>query len=99
MSEYFKKGQIVPRRLGFLKTLDRKAQHGLTFGGLVRVDGNTVTMLDEGPAIIVKNAGRRMNNGTYKRSVVLAQRITFDRNSSPKKTFIGTLFQSKVGAS
>ena len=70
MTEYFQSGQIVPRRLGFALTKDRKAQHCITFGGHVKVEGRTITLLDEGPAIRVGSIGRRMNNNTFKKSFV-----------------------------
>lgn len=66
MAETFKKGQIVPRRLGRVLCNDRKAQHCVTFGCDVHVDGHVFTALSDGPAIYVKPMSRRMNNGTLK---------------------------------
>lgn len=43
MSKVFKKGGIVPRRLGIVVASNKKAQHWLVFGTDVIFDGVTLT--------------------------------------------------------
>ena len=68
MIEVFRKGQIVPRRLRAGMAVDKKAQHVITFGCDVQVDGRTFRALSDGPVFCVgRQPQRRMNNGTYKK--------------------------------
>lgn len=69
MKEYFKKGQIIPKRLRMVFT-HRKAQVNVRFGCDVEVDGRVIR-----PTSAVTNGiinvecwkRRRRNNGTYQK--------------------------------
>lgn len=41
--QYFKKGSIVPRRLGVILAQHKKAQHWIVFGVDVQFDGTNIT--------------------------------------------------------
>ena len=64
--ELFKKGQLIPKRIGGLR-VHRKARHHLTFGCDVQIDGNNwIAVPDTGIAMVLcKKLGIRRNNGTY----------------------------------
>lgn len=67
--ENFKKGSLVPRRLGILLAEKKKAQHWLTFGTDVIWDGKTLTSLQPlkwGEALIKVRSGMSAprKNGT-----------------------------------
>ena len=64
--ELFKKGQLIPKRIGGL-LVHRKARHRLTFGCDVQIDGNNWTAVpDTGVSMVhCKKLGIRRNNGTY----------------------------------
>lgn len=66
--ELFKKGQLIPKRIGGLR-VHRKARHRLTFGCDVQIDGNNWTAVsDTGIAMVLcKKLGIRRNNGTYQK--------------------------------
>lgn len=69
MKEYFKKGQIVPKRLRMVLT-HRKAQANIRFGCDVIVEGRTITAISQvEKSVICAEAwkGIRRNNGTYQR--------------------------------
>ena len=85
MSEYFTDGQIVPRRLRIFVATDRKAQHTVTFRGLVRVDGKVITLLTEDAGIFIKPTRRKMNNGTYKKSELVCCGFSIQRENPLKK--------------
>ena len=70
MSEIFRKGQLVPKRLGGV-IVHSKARHQVTFGTDVEVSSKTFRALSNGgPVILIKPTSRRMNNGTRKHEVV-----------------------------
>lgn len=77
MIETFKKGQMVPRRLRLAVTSDRKAQSCVVFGCDVSVEGRRVTALSDGPVFVVRRVVRRMNNGTFKKSLLLVKDTWF----------------------
>lgn len=64
--ELFKKGQLIPKRIGGLH-VHRKARHRLTFGCDVQIDGNKwIAVPDTGASMVLcKKLGIRRNNGTY----------------------------------
>ena len=64
--ELFKKGQIIPKRIGGLH-IHSKARHRLVFGCDVRIDGNNwIAVPDTGIAMVLcKKLGILRNNGTY----------------------------------
>lgn len=64
--ELFKKGQLIPKRIGGLH-VHRKARHHLTFGCDVQIDGNNwIAIPDTGIAMVLcKKLSIRRNNGTY----------------------------------
>lgn len=69
--EYFKKGQMIPKRLG-LVDVHRKARHAVTFGSDVFCDinGNIIVLAGTGQSLInVKGwrLGIRRNNGTFQK--------------------------------
>lgn len=64
--ELFKKGQLIPKRIGGLH-VHRKARHRLVFGCDVQIDGNNwIAVPDTGNSMVdCKKLGIRRNNGTY----------------------------------
>lgn len=69
MSEVFRKGQMVPKRLGFVST-HRKTQCHVTFGCDVEICGNVIKALsDPSTGVFVCNTfrGRVRKNGTIQR--------------------------------
>lgn len=67
--EFFKKGQIVPKRLGFVST-HRKAMVNVTFGCDVSVHGSVVTPIGSPAKSVIHCAvfkGRIRKNGTIQR--------------------------------
>lgn len=64
--ELFKKGQIIPKRIGGVY-VHRKARHRLVFGCDVQIDGNNwIAVPDTGNSMVhCKKLGIRRNNGTY----------------------------------
>lgn len=91
---YFKKGQVIPKRLRMVSASDEKARHAVTFGSDVKINGRTVTLLPgtDGCAFFVSNNGRRMNNGTYRKVYFTFRNINFVRDveydTSPKNGWI-----------
>ena len=77
MAEMFKKGQIVPKRLGHVTFEDEKTRHRLVFGADTMVEGHLFTAVGDGPCFYFKAIERRMNNGTFKKSQVLITDIHF----------------------
>lgn len=63
MKEYFKKGQLVPKRLGMM-SVHKKVRHLVTFGTDVVVEGKTITPIREGVIFKVMPLYRTMRNGT-----------------------------------
>ena len=82
MTEVFKKGQLVPRRLRMAITADRKAQSCVVFGCDANVEGRRITAMSEGPIFMVRRVGRRMNNGTFKKSRLLVKDVYFNAATS-----------------
>ena len=65
MAELFKRGQIIPKRIGHL-SVHRKARHRIVFGSDVWVDGPNLTAVPgTGDSIIhILPIGRKRKNGT-----------------------------------
>lgn len=80
-SELFKKGQIIPKRIGGLH-VHHKARHRLVFGCDVRIDGiNWIAVPETGESmVIVKKLGVRRNNGTYQSAEAAFNGINFNAN-------------------
>lgn len=74
MSELFKKGQLVPKRIGHIKC-HKKVRHQIVFGADVRVSGNVFTLLENTGKCIFdcKEFKRKRNNGTYQKLGVAIQ--------------------------
>lgn len=68
MAEQFRRGQMVPKRLGFVD-VHRDARHLVQFGCDVTVDGRTVRPVvpGDGPVFMLYGASRRRGNGTRQR--------------------------------
>lgn len=79
--ELFKKGQIIPKRIGGLH-VHPKARHRLVFGCDVRIDGtNWIAVPETGESmVIVKKLGVRRNNGTYQSVEAAFNGIHFNAN-------------------
>lgn len=79
--ELFKKGQIIPKRIGGLR-VHRKARHRLVFGCDVRIDGsNWIAVPETGKSmVIVKKLGVRRNNGTYQSVEAAFKDVHFNAN-------------------
>lgn len=79
--ELFKKGQLIPKRIGGLH-VHRKARHRLTFGCDVQIDGNSwIAVPDTGNSMVhCKKLGIRRNNGTYQKVDANFVDIYFEAN-------------------
>lgn len=79
MSEIFRKGQLVPKRLGIVH-VHRKARHQVTFGTDVEVIGNTLRAMAPGGSVLFARipSYRVMNNGTRKRECLSFSKFTID---------------------
>lgn len=79
--ELFKKGQIIPKRIGGLR-VHRKARHRLVFGCDVRIDGsNWIAVPETGKSmVIIKKLGVRRNNGTYQSVEAAFKDVHFNAN-------------------
>lgn len=71
-TEYFKAGQIVPRRLKLALAQHKGAQHLIKFGADCMVQGRTIKIIGDGPAIVgpanlsaPRKNGTRMRCGLY----------------------------------
>ena len=85
MGEIFRKGQIVPKRLGFVIT-HKKTQHNVTFGCDVEVTGRVVKAISEpSPSVMMCNThkGRKRKNGTIQRGNYGFVNIIVDCNNMP----------------
>ena len=69
MKEYFKKGQLVPKRLGMISA-HKKVRHLVTFGTDVVVEGRTITPIREGVTFKVMPLYRTMRNGTRQKHTI-----------------------------
>lgn len=79
--ELFKKGQIIPKRIGGLH-VHRKARHRLVFGCDVRIDGtNWIAVPETGKSMVIaKELGVRRNNGTYQSVEAAFKDVHFNAN-------------------
>ena len=79
--ELFKKGQIIPKRIGGLH-VHRKARHRLVFGCDVLIDGtNWIAVPDTGESMVhCKKLGIRRNNGTYQSVEAAFNGVNFNAN-------------------
>ncbi|EIQ8120727.1 hypothetical protein ACES27_004606 [Salmonella enterica] len=79
--ELFKKGQIIPKRIGGLH-VHSKARHRLVFGCDVLIDGsNWIAMPNTGKSMVTaKKLGIRRNNGTYQSVEAAFKDIHFNAN-------------------
>lgn len=79
--ELFKKGQIIPKRIGGLH-VHRKARHRLVFGCDVQIDGsNWIAVPETGESMVIaKKLGVRRNNGTYQSVETAFKGIHFNAN-------------------
>lgn len=79
--ELFKKGQLIPKRIGGLH-VHRKARHRLVFGCDVQIDGNNwIAIPDTGNSMVdCKKLGIRRNNGTYQEASADFIDVHFDAN-------------------
>ncbi|QIW86685.1 hypothetical protein KMC53_gp58 [Klebsiella phage LASTA] len=84
MVEHFKKGQMVPKRLGVVFT-HKKNQSNVTFGCDVEVDGRMVratSPTERGVICINGYKGRRRGNGTFQRVNYAFVGFQIDPNNS-----------------
>lgn len=92
--EFFKKGQIVPKRLGFVLT-HRKSRVNVTFGCDVSVHGSVVTPIGS-PAKSVIHCivfkGRIRKNGTIQRVQYQFNKFSIDCS----KTEVGAAIKVKL---
>ena len=79
--ELFKKGQIIPKRIGGLH-VHRKGRHRLVFGCDVLIDGsNWIAVPETGKSMVIaKKLGVRKNNGTYQSVEAAFNAINFNAN-------------------
>lgn len=79
--ELFKKGQIIPKRIGGLH-VHRKARHRLVFGCDVLIDGgNWIAVPGTGKSMVIANKlGVRRNNGTYQSVEAAFKDVHFNAN-------------------
>lgn len=79
VGEIFRKGQIVPKRIGGV-TVHKKARHLITFGCDVVVKGNNWTAIEpNGIAIVnVSPLGFKRKNGTRQKADAFFRDIEFN---------------------
>lgn len=79
--ELFKKGQIIPKRIGGLH-VHRKARHRLVFGCDVQIDGNNwIAVPETGKSMVItKKLVVRRNNGTYQSVEAAFKDVHFNAN-------------------
>lgn len=79
--ELFKKGQIIPKRIGGLH-VHSKSRHRLVFGCDVLIDGsNWIAVPNTGKSMVTaKKLGIRRNNGTYQSVEAAFKDIHFNAN-------------------
>lgn len=88
-SNTFRAGQIVPRRLRLVLSVDRKSQHAITFGCDVSIVAGEITPLTSGCILQVAAKTRRMANGTYRRREFCMMGLTANNtNKLPRVTFM-----------
>lgn len=82
-TEVFKRGQIIPKRLGMqFFSVHKKARHNVLFGADVEVTnhGHTLEMraLSDGPLVrVVRTPKRKRNNGTLQKSHLTISFVQF----------------------
>ena len=86
MKHIFKKGQIVPKRLGLIN-IHSKARHNVRFACDVVVEGREIRALSEGYIIEIRDFGRRLGRGegSYKKEDTIVSNI-YLKGISPQKT-------------
>lgn len=80
MAELFRKGQMIPKRLKMALT-HRRAQHCITFGCDVLVEGRFIRAVDpsSGPIMnIPAFISRKRTNGTRQKHPVLVENVRFE---------------------
>lgn len=80
MTEQFKKGQMVPKRLKIAIT-HRSAQHCITFGCDVEVEGRAIRAVQpsSGPIINIPTlTSRKRKNRTRQRHSVVVKNVSFE---------------------
>ena len=80
MEYSFKKGQIVPKKLGMkFVNVHKAARHNIRFGcdAVANVEGDVlkVQVLSEGAVFDVSRVSRRRNNGTRQRCAVRFENV------------------------
>lgn len=86
----FKKGSIVPRRLGAVVAHNKKAQHWIVFGVDVQFDGKSITPVQpmrqhDNLILVIPMLSAPRKNGTRQKCGVSMGRhwvLTFNRNDS-----------------
>ena len=80
MSEIFKKGQIIPKRIGGV-TIHKKARHRIKFGCDVEVNGNQWKAINNN-GIAMVNCDNQVyiahKNGTKQNVDIIFKNINFD---------------------
>ena len=80
MSDIFKKGQIIPKRIGGV-TIHKKARHRVRFGCDVEVNGSHWKAINDNGVAIVKIDAQTYiahKNGTKQKVSVIFKNINFD---------------------
>lgn len=83
--ERFKKGQIVSKRTRLVRVNKKKMRHLCTFGADVLVDGKSVTVLGDGPAICVKSnhiGGKKGKPKEYAKFLFEGLSVIFDSSAA-----------------
>lgn len=86
MKEIFKKGQIVPKRLGLIN-VHNKARHNVLFACDVEVEGRKIRALSEGYMVELRDFGRRLGRGkgSYKNECITVAALLL-KGISPLET-------------
>lgn len=76
MNELFKKGQLVPKRIGHIKC-HKRVRHQIVFGADVSVSGNVFHVLpNTGPYLFqLRSLKRKRNNGTFQDTSITIEGI------------------------
>lgn len=94
MSELFKKGQLVPKRIGHIKC-HKKVRHQIVFGADVSVSGNLFHVLpNTGPYLFQLGLlKRKRNNGTFQDTDITIEgiKVSFEEvdAETARKKFLG----------
>lgn len=84
MAELFRKGQMIPKRLKMAFT-HRRAQHCITFGCDVLVEGRVIRAVDpsSGPIMnIPAFISRKRKNGTRQKHSVFVENVRFENSTA-----------------